>query len=97
MTEYKILSAYTTCGLQKDVKKLLAQWYTPQGGIFKTLKLELEFNSKNNRIKFISCIVAKAISLLISLEVHIRIEESKAPHTTIETQTKVATLFVNIM
>jgi len=61
------------------------------------LKLELEFNSKNNRIKFISCIVAKAISLLISLEVHIRIEESKAPHTTIETQTKVATLFVNIM
>jgi hypothetical protein len=36
MTDYKILSAYTTWGLQKDVKKLLAQWYTPQGGIFKS-------------------------------------------------------------
>lgn len=34
---------------------------------------------KNPTIKFISCIVAKAINLFISVEVHIRIDASIAP------------------
>lgn len=36
MTDYKILHAYTMWSIQKQVKKLMADWYKPQGWIFKS-------------------------------------------------------------
>ena len=76
----RVCARLCTCSIRK--KKILDKTPCTKKNKLTTPNPVFQVKNKNIKIKFISCIVAKAISFLISVINHIRIDASKEPQST---------------